>query len=65
MVEIVDGHRYLSSRQIKLGSGRQEAVLEFQVPTSSQPRQVEFRVIVGKRAFVTLTGVSLVSTGAA
>jgi len=58
-VEIVDGPSFLSSRQIELRQRRELVSVDFEVPWRERPRQVEFRIMVGKRAFLTLKDVQL------
>ena len=59
ITEIVDGQRYLCTRQFRLGAGRQRIAIDFEVPPTTTTRRVEFRLLIGRRAMVTLLDMQL------
>jgi hypothetical protein len=63
IIEVVDDQRYLYSSRVKLGGGRSRISATFDVPAAQQPRQVEFRVLVGRNSFAVLRDLRLETRG--
>jgi hypothetical protein len=61
IVEVVDGSNYFSRQEVRLHTKQKEWTLDFEMPASARPREIEFRILVGRNSFAKLRDLRLSS----